>query len=278
MRKRQFINTTVGRVIFNDHLPKELPFINGLNQEKGRPAALYYCLPAGSASKRTVQMLDELKEWASSTPPSRASPLGIDDMVIPGDKFSLVENTEKEVVKGQQAIAWTARITTEKRYNKVIAIWSDITGKSRRTKFSKAMWSARTRKASSIRFTSMADSGARDRNSKSASLSGMRGWMFQSPRASHRRRASPRTSAKALTVLQIRIGGFERRGRQALAAPWVGDEILQHGEAFADVRGDGRLDDFARGLGHQAAHAGELAICCFDSRAPGIGHDVNRIG
>ena len=37
--KRQFINTTVGRVIFNDHLPKEMPFINGLHQEEGRAAA-----------------------------------------------------------------------------------------------------------------------------------------------------------------------------------------------------------------------------------------------
>src|SRR5712675_1479832 len=35
MMKRQFINTTVGRVIFNDHLPKEMPFINVLIKKKG---------------------------------------------------------------------------------------------------------------------------------------------------------------------------------------------------------------------------------------------------
>jgi DNA-binding CsgD family transcriptional regulator len=37
-----------------------------------------------------------------------------------------------------------------------------------------------------------------------------------------------------------------------------GDEVLQHIEAFTEVRRDGGLDDGAVGLGHQAAHAGEL--------------------
>ena len=41
--KRQFINTTVGRVIFNDHLPKEMPFINGLIKKKGVQQLCYFC-------------------------------------------------------------------------------------------------------------------------------------------------------------------------------------------------------------------------------------------
>src|SRR6202163_835123 len=43
MMKRQFITTTVGRVIFNDHLPKEMPFINGLIKKKGVQQLCYYC-------------------------------------------------------------------------------------------------------------------------------------------------------------------------------------------------------------------------------------------
>ena len=50
-------------------------------------------------------------------------------MVIPGDKFSLVENTEKEVVKVQQQYLDGAINNNGERYNKVIAIWSDITEK-----------------------------------------------------------------------------------------------------------------------------------------------------
>ena len=55
------------------------------------------------------------------------------------------------------------------------------------------------------------------------------------------------------------------------------DEVLQHGEAFAEVGRDGRFDDFARGLGHQAAHSGKLADLLLRSAGAGIGHDVNRV-
>src|SRR4029077_6550038 len=40
--KRQFISTTVGRVIFNDNLPEEMPFINGLIKKKGVQQVVYY--------------------------------------------------------------------------------------------------------------------------------------------------------------------------------------------------------------------------------------------
>ena len=52
---------------------------------------------------------------------------------------------------------------------------------------------------------------------------------------------------------------------------------MQHGEAFAEVGSDRRLDDFAGGLGHQAAHAGKLPDLLFRSARAGIGHDVNRV-
>jgi hypothetical protein len=56
-----------------------------------------------------------------------------------------------------------------------------------------------------------------------------------------------------------------------------GDEVLQHGETFAEVRRDRGLDDFAGRLGHQAAHAGELADLLFGTAGARVGHDVNRI-
>ena len=55
------------------------------------------------------------------------------------------------------------------------------------------------------------------------------------------------------------------------------NEVLQHGEAFAEVGSDRRLDDFAGGLGHQAAHSGKLADLLLRSAGAGIGHDVDRV-
>ena len=73
------------------------------------------------------------------------------------------------------------------------------------------------------------------------------------------------------------VGGLERGVGETLARAVGGDEVLQHGEAFTEVRRDGGLDDFAGGLGHQAAHAGELADLLFGSAGAGVGHDVDRV-
>src|SRR6058998_1873693 len=57
---KQYMETTVGRVIFNDHLPEEMPYINGLLKKKGLAQLVQYCyLKLGL--QITVQMLDEVK-------------------------------------------------------------------------------------------------------------------------------------------------------------------------------------------------------------------------
>ncbi len=74
-----------------------------------------------------------------------------------------------------------------------------------------------------------------------------------------------------------RVRGLECGIGQTLTRAVRRDEVLQHGEAFAEVRRDGGLDDFARGLGHQTTHTGELTDLLFGSTGAGIGHDVDRI-
>src|SRR5207248_10916590 len=73
------------------------------------------------------------------------------------------------------------------------------------------------------------------------------------------------------------VGRLERRIRQTLTSAVRRDEVFEHVQAFAEVGRDWRLDDFARGLGHQAAHAGKLANLLLRSASAGISHDVNRV-
>ena len=73
------------------------------------------------------------------------------------------------------------------------------------------------------------------------------------------------------------VGRLERGIRQTLARAVRRDEVLQHVEAFAEVRRDRGFDDFARRLGHQTAHTGKLADLLFRTARAGVGHDVNRI-
>ena len=56
-----------------------------------------------------------------------------------------------------------------------------------------------------------------------------------------------------------------------------GNEVLQHREALAEIRGDGRLDDLARGLGHQTTHTRKLPNLLLRSASAGVGDDVDRI-
>jgi DNA-directed RNA polymerase subunit beta' len=171
--KRQFINTTVGRVIFNDHLPAEMPFVNGLLKKKGVQQLVQYChLRFGQ--DRAVKMLDELKELGFLYATKAGISIGIDDMLIPSDKFRLVENAEKEVVKVQQQYLDGA-ITNGERYNKVIAIWSDVTEKVADEMF-KAM-EQQDKEGVINPIYVMADSGARGSKQQIRQLSGMRGLM-----------------------------------------------------------------------------------------------------
>ena len=73
------------------------------------------------------------------------------------------------------------------------------------------------------------------------------------------------------------VGGLERRVGQTLAGAVRRDEVLLHGEAFTEVRRDRRLDDLARRLGHQAAHAGELPDLLLRAAGARVGHDVDRV-
>ena len=74
-----------------------------------------------------------------------------------------------------------------------------------------------------------------------------------------------------------RVGGLESRIGQALTRTVRGDEVLQHVEAFAEVGSNRRLDNFARRLGHQSAHTGELTNLLFRTASAGVGHDVDGV-
>src|SRR4051794_25511909 len=126
---RQFINTTVGRAILNDHLPKgkdqEMPYINGLLKKKGVGSLVNYgYLRFGLET--TVQMLDGIKQLGFLYATKAGLSIGIDDMVIPESKKRVVGDAEKQVIAVHQQYLDGA-ITNGERYNKVVEIWSGIT-------------------------------------------------------------------------------------------------------------------------------------------------------
>ncbi len=160
-------------MIFNDHLPSDMPFINGLLKKKGVQALVQYGYLRFGLEK-TVLMLDRLKELGFLYATKSGVSIGISDMVIPSVKFKLVDTAEHEVVKVQQQYLDGA-ITNGERYNKVIAIWSDVTEKVADEMF-KALEEQDKQGVINPIYV-MADSGARGSKQQIRQLSGMRGLM-----------------------------------------------------------------------------------------------------
>ena len=80
---KQYMETTVGRVILNDVLPKQMPFVNGLLKKKGLTQLVQHCyLKFGLQT--TVQALDEIKKLGFLYATRSGMSIGIDDMVVPG--------------------------------------------------------------------------------------------------------------------------------------------------------------------------------------------------
>jgi DNA-directed RNA polymerase subunit beta' len=171
---KQYMDTTVGRVIFNDHLPEEMPFINGLLKKKGLAQLVQFCyLKFGL--QITVGMLDEVKNLGFLYATRAGISIGVDDMVVPGEKKELVASAEKEVVAVESQYQDGA-ITHGERYNKIIEIWSRVT-----EKVSDEMFTAMEEDDRTGRYLNpiyiMADSGARGSKQQIRQLSGMRGLM-----------------------------------------------------------------------------------------------------
>ncbi len=124
--------------------------------------------------EKTVVALDKLKELGFLYATKSGVSIGISDMVIPSVKFKLVDSAEHEVVKVQQQYLDGA-ITNGERYNKVIAIWSDVTEKVADEMF-KALEEQDKQGVINPVYV-MADSGARGSKQQIRQLSGMRGLM-----------------------------------------------------------------------------------------------------
>ena len=125
--KNELVETTPGRIIFNDVLPKGFPFVNGVFRKKGMENLVFYTyLKVGL--KETVRILDALKELGFTYATRAGFSLGIDDFVIPGEKKALVEKAEKEVLSIENLYR-DGTISSGERFNRVIEIWGTVTDK-----------------------------------------------------------------------------------------------------------------------------------------------------
>jgi DNA-directed RNA polymerase subunit beta' len=171
---RRVINTTVGRVIFNDSIPVGLPFINGTLKKKGLQSIVSYC-HIRLGHEMTVKMLDDLKTLGFLYATKAGISIGIDDLVTPDAKKTLVDKADRDVIDVEVQYQ-DGVITNGERYNKVVAIWSEVTDK-----VAKEMFIAMDKREKDLDELNpilvMSDSGARGSAQQIRQLAGMRGLM-----------------------------------------------------------------------------------------------------
>src|SRR3954449_2803275 len=170
----KIINTTVGRVILNQSIPHEMPFVNGLLKKKGLQQLVQSCYLKFGLEK-TVEMLDSLKNLGFTYATRSGLSIGIDDLIIPEKKKELVTDARNEVIKVESQYLEGA-ITNGERYNKVIAIWSEATENIANAMFGEMEEIDNEGRTFNPVYI-MADSGARGSKQQIRQLAGMRGLM-----------------------------------------------------------------------------------------------------
>ena len=171
----QVIETTAGRVIFNERLTRDgLPYVNGTLKKKGLQSLVTFC-HYKLGHEHTVVLLDDLKTMGFLYATKAGVSIGIDDMVTPSNKKDIIEKARKEVDKLQKQYE-EATMTDLERTNKVTAIWSEVTDHVAKEMFIAMNKREKDRKELNPILV-MADSGARGSEAQIRQLAGMRGLM-----------------------------------------------------------------------------------------------------
>ncbi|PKP08742.1 MAG: DNA-directed RNA polymerase subunit beta' [Bacteroidetes bacterium HGW-Bacteroidetes-4] len=169
--KNVLIETTVGRVIFNQHVPKEVGFINEILTKKSlRDIIGNIYKVCGTAV--TAKFLDDIKDLGYRTAFEGGLSFNLGDVIIPDEKVTLVNEGYAQVdeVMNNYNMGF---ITNNERYNQIIDIWTHTNAKL--TQILMNQLSTDNQGFNSVYM--MLDSGARGSKEQIRQLSGMRGLM-----------------------------------------------------------------------------------------------------
>ena len=167
----QMIETTVGRVIFNEFVPKEVGYINQLLTKKSLRDIIGTVLKK-TGTDVTSKFLDDIKHLGYQMAFRGGLSFNLDDVIIPKEKEILVNDGYEQVeeVLNNYNMGF---ITNNERYNQIIDIWTHINAKLTQTLMKKL--STDNQGFNSVYM--MLDSGARGSKEQIRQLSGMRGLM-----------------------------------------------------------------------------------------------------
>ncbi|MDZ4808432.1 MAG: DNA-directed RNA polymerase subunit beta' [Bacteroidota bacterium] len=175
--EHKLIETTVGRVIFNQHVPAEVGFVNTILTKKNLREIIGDIIKITNVPK-TAKFLDDIKTLGFRTAFQGGLSFSINDLIIPDTKEELLVNAKVEVDE-----VWDSYnmglITNNERYNQIVDIWSRVDTRITESLIHEL---ANDRQGFNSVFM-MLDSGARGSKQQIKQLAGIRGLMAK-PRKS----------------------------------------------------------------------------------------------
>ena len=177
-KRGKLVESTVGRFIFNEHIPQDLGFVDRtkdkysleldtLVDKKKLGSIIEKCYEKHGNSV-TATVLDHIKSVGFHYSTIGAISVGMDDVVVPKEKEELIAKAEAEVDKLEESYR-RGLISEEERYEKVIEIWNKTT-----EDVTDALMNGMDRMNN---IFIMAHSGARGSKNQIRQLAGMRGLM-----------------------------------------------------------------------------------------------------
>ncbi len=174
----KLVESTIGRFIFNEHIPQDLGFVNRdedkysleidkLVDKNTLGIIIDKCFRKHQNTK-TAEVLDHIKETGFKYSTKGAITVSIGDMIVPDEKVALLAEAEEIVEKYEKSYR-RGLISDEERYEKVIDVWSKTTDK-----VTDALMDGLDRMNN---IFIMAHSGARGSKNQIRQLAGMRGLM-----------------------------------------------------------------------------------------------------
>jgi DNA-directed RNA polymerase subunit beta' len=169
--ERKIIETTVGRVLFNEVVPREVGYINEILTKKSLREIISNVLKK-TGTAQTAKFLDDIKNLGFQMAFKGGLSFNLDDVIVPKEKEDLMNEGYSQVdeVMNNYNMGF---ITNNERYNQIIDIWTHTNAKLTQT----LMKRLSSDKQGFNPVYMMLDSGARGSKEQIRQLSGMRGLM-----------------------------------------------------------------------------------------------------
>ncbi len=173
----ELVETTAGRIMLNQYVPVEVPYVNALIGKK-QLRSLITDVIKNTGVTRTARFLDDIKNLGYYQSFHAGISFNLGDVIIPEEKKTLVDEAYRKIdeIKGNFAMGF---ITNQERYNKVVDLWSSVDNNL--TSIVSKQISEDQQGFNPVFM--MLDSGARGSTQQIKQLCGMRGLMAKPQKA-----------------------------------------------------------------------------------------------